>query len=127
MDVARLIARLDGARPAEVRVVLEELGRCGGEAALSLDALAVLLDDPRHVDCGNPGAPQYTAIAALAITAMVQIGQAARGHLQAAARSASCPTIPLACYDQGFYIGDYTTETISVADEAARALQRLGP
>lgn len=108
-----------------VRKALVSVPELGVEAYALIPAISPLIDDPRYVDTGSPGAPSYRPLGFLALDALATFGAHAVDEVTAATRSTCVVTTPAACYDQGFYIGDYYTEKLEIGAYARTVLARL--
>lgn len=115
-----LPGRLQSGDVVELRDALLGLAQSGRPAPECIPLLARLLEETRYVNIGNPGTPNYEPLSFLAINALVVLG--ALAEVRRAIDSTLVINTPVACYDQGMYIGDYYSQDLSLADHARAAL-----
>lgn len=91
------------------------------EAAGAVPALArALRDGGCAAHLGD-----YVTVAECAADALEAIGAPAVPALLDALGDATSFDVPVMCYDQGAYIGDYASRTVSAGELAAASLRRL--
>jgi hypothetical protein len=138
VDTLRNLLR-SGDTPS-VMAAIEVASEVGASAAPLIDdlaalmtSLAVIQHSDAHLEGDSAGRPfrfvsiaGNTSIAWAACEAIIAIGVAPRPETLAAIAAKPRFAIPLACFDQGAYIGDYASETIDPAELVARIRKRLG-
>ncbi len=102
------------------------LARLRGSSDEELAALERLLSDARVHTEHHPSGPTFRIVAEEAIAALVEVGPPALPILARATRSKHTVTASEAAYDQGVYIGEYGTRTVSIASAAAEAIRIIG-
>lgn len=93
----------------------------GPAAASAVHALARALRDGAYASHFS----DYVTVSECAVDALTAIGAPAVPVLLAALSDDAAFDVPVKCYDQGAYIGDYAHRVVVVRDMAAQALQGL--
>ncbi|HEX7667640.1 MAG TPA: TIGR02996 domain-containing protein, partial [Polyangiaceae bacterium] len=119
----------DDLASAEAAVVVAALGAIAKagtfDPALAETLLALTADARIHCEHRSYG-PTYRPVACEAVLALVAMGPAAIPYLERATASPRVLLVPEPSYDQGSYIGDYTSNEIAIAKVAEDGIREVG-